>query len=139
MRLLSGCAEAGTGCVNRLAKRDLLAYRETAQREDIRVIVHCVFCQFRADVPGARRREILFALERFAMRLDGVLGFAFGPNRDFENKSPEYTDGFVVRFASVEALNTYAAHPTHVDLGAQLCDLCQGGGDGIVVFDIETP
>jgi len=45
----------------------------------------------------------------------------------------------VNRFRDAKALAQYAEHPTHKQLGAQLCALCAGGAEGIVVFDLETP
>ena len=102
------------------------------------MIVHCVFCRFRGDVPPAQRREVLDALREFSIGLDGVLSFEWGPNRDFENRSAGYSDGFVIRFADAVALQRYARHETHKALGTRLCALCEGGAEGIMVFDLET-
>ena len=103
------------------------------------MILHCVFCRFRPDVATAESGAVLRDLSDFSLSLDGVLAFDFGPNRDFEKKSQGYTDGFVIRFESREALGRYADHPTHRQLGARLCALCDGGADGIMVFDLEMP
>lgn len=103
------------------------------------MIVHCVFCNFRQDVPPERREAILGDLEDFSRTLDGVIDFAFGPNRDFERKSQAYDSGFVIRFESTDALQHYADHPTHRALGGRLCDLVEGGADGLVVFDLDVP
>lgn len=102
------------------------------------MIIHCVFCNFKSDVTAEARLDVLQKLADFSQTLDGVLGFEFGPNRDFEQKSPDYSDGFVIRFTSPETLAVYAKHPTHQALGAQLVGLTQGGADGIMVFDLET-
>ncbi|UWQ15792.1 Dabb family protein [Aliiroseovarius sp. M344] len=103
------------------------------------MILHCVFCNFRADVSVEQRQKTFEELSAFSLSLDGVLAFDFGPNRDYEKKSQDYSDGFVVRFASQSALELYADHQMHKELGKHLCDLCEGGGEGIIVFDIETP
>lgn len=100
------------------------------------MILHCVFCTFRTDASQEQRQAILSDLARFSLALDGVLGFDHGPNADFEGKSPNVTDGFVIRFADRLALATYADHPTHKALGARLCDLCEGGAGGIMVMDL---
>lgn len=100
------------------------------------MILHCVFCRFRDDTGQADRLAILSDLERFSLTLEGVGGFDHGPNADFEGKSPGFTDGFVIRFKDRAALDTYASHPTHGLLGARLCEMCKGGADGIVVFDL---
>lgn len=103
------------------------------------MILHCVFCSFRDDVPVEERMGVFEALSAFSHTLDGVLAFDFGPNRDFERKSQKYGDGFVIRFADRQALERYAVHPRHQELGGRLCDLCAGGYDGIVVFDLDVP
>ncbi|MFA8387379.1 MAG: Dabb family protein [Pelagibaca sp.] len=100
------------------------------------MILHCVFCAFRADTNTEMRHAILSDLERFSLALDGVLGFDHGPNGDFEGKSQQVTDGFVIRFRDRAALAVYADHPTHKSLGARLCDLCDGGAAGIMVVDL---
>jgi hypothetical protein len=100
------------------------------------MILHCVFCHFRPDADKAAQQKVLTGLAAFSLTLEGVLGFDFGPNIDLEGKSPNITDGFVIRFADRKALDTYADHPTHTTLGAQLCDLCVGGADGIMVVDL---
>ncbi len=100
------------------------------------MILHCVFCDFQPDAGQAARHAVLSELATFGQTLDGVLGFDFGPNADFEGKSPQVTDGFVIRFADRQALATYADHPTHKALGARLCELCVGGADGIMVVDL---
>ena len=46
-------------------------------------ILHCVFCNFRKDGTAEQRTEVFAALEAFSQRIDGVLGFDFGENRDF--------------------------------------------------------
>lgn len=102
------------------------------------MILHCVFFNFRQDVAPEARHDILQELARFSQTLDGVLSFDCGPNRDFEKKSQSYDSGFVIRFTTREALDTYAVHPTHQALGQQLCDLVQGGAEGIIVFDLDT-
>lgn len=100
------------------------------------MILHCVFCTFRADTDTDARQAILSDLQRFSLTLEGVLGFDHGANADYEGKSPQITDGFVIRFRDRQALAIYADHPTHKALGARLCDLCEGGTDGIMVVDL---
>ncbi|MEM9436311.1 MAG: Dabb family protein [Pseudomonadota bacterium] len=99
------------------------------------MIVHCVFCEV-AD--AAACAAVIADLEAFAAGLEGVVSFEGGPNRDFEAKSPDFEQGFVIRFESRAALAEYAEHPTHKALGARLVAACRGGAEGITVFDIET-
>ena len=100
------------------------------------MIIHCVFC---AMPLGAEARAVMAELEAFALGLPGVLAFDSGPNRDFEAKSPGFLHGFVIRFADEAARAAYAEHPTHKALGARLVALCEGGADGIMVFDLDVP
>ena len=102
------------------------------------MILHCVFCNFRTNVTADQQQDAMRALADFSMTLDGVLDFEFGPNRDFELKSQAFDQGFVIRFADADALHVYAEHPTHRKLGGQLASLCNGGGDGIIVFDLDV-
>ncbi|WP_133488224.1 Dabb family protein [Aliiroseovarius marinus] len=101
------------------------------------MIIHCVFCQFRSDADPAETAEVLRDLAELCTDLPGVLSFEHGPNRDFEQKSQAFNAGFVIRFADQSALQHYADHPKHQALGQRLCQLCVGGADGIIVFDLE--
>lgn len=101
------------------------------------MILHCVFCH---PLDGATEElsGIIGELKSFSQGLEGVIAFDYGPNRDFEAKSPDHSIGFVIRFSSAQALAHYAEHPTHQALGSKLCDLCVGGADGIIVYDLEV-
>jgi hypothetical protein len=73
-----------------------------------------------------------------ALQIAGFTGFTHGPNRDLENKTPDHPYGFICTFTDVAALQTYANDVDHQALGARLVALC-GGGDGIMVIDLEVP
>ena len=102
------------------------------------MILHSVYCNFRDDVCGEERTQIFKDLSALCQTVDGFMAFDYGPNRDFEKKSQIYSDGFVIRFDSQHALEVYAKHPTHMQLGQRLCSLCVGGADGLIVFDLEV-
>ncbi|MFN3172515.1 MAG: Dabb family protein [Hyphomicrobiales bacterium] len=101
------------------------------------MILHCVFCH-PLDGAADELSGIMVELATFSQGLQGVIAFDHGPNRDFEAKSPDHSVGFVIRFGSAQALANYAEHPTHQALGGKLCDLCVGGADGIIVYDLEV-
>lgn len=101
------------------------------------MILHCVFCH-PLDGVAEELLGIIGELKSFSQGLEGVIAFDYGPNRDFEAKSPDHSLGFVIRFSSAQALAHYAGHPTHQALGGKLCDLCVGGADGIIVYDLEA-
>ncbi|SMP17673.1 Dabb family protein [Shimia sagamensis] len=101
------------------------------------MIRHCVML----NVPAGAQEElkaVLAGLADLVQALDGCCGFAAGPNRDFEGKSPNHPFGFMFDAKDEAALQAYADHPEHKALGAKLVSLCQDGADGIVVYDIEV-
>lgn len=83
-------------------------------------------------------KDVMAGLMTLQKDLDGFDEFQHGLNRDFEQKSQDYGYGFVCRFADIDALQRYANHPVHKQLGARLVAMCQGGADGIWVADIEV-
>ena len=102
------------------------------------MILHCVFCDLKSDVEKTTLLSVMQELAEFSRGLEGVERFEFGPNRDFENKSKGFETGFVIHFSDFASLDFYANHPVHRSLGERLCELCNGGSDGILVFDLET-
>lgn len=102
------------------------------------MINHCVFLTFRDDTDQTERDDIFVSLARLVEDIPGMLSLSFGPNADFEDKSEQYSDGFVAAFVSREALAVYAEHPKHLELGKRLVANCVNGGDGIIVFDIVS-
>lgn len=103
------------------------------------MIRHCVMLRLRAKADRAELDKVMHGLADLVERLDGCSGFCAGPNRDFEGKTPGFAYGFTLDAATAEALAAYAVDPEHMALGARLVDLCEGGGDGIRVYDIEAP
>jgi len=102
------------------------------------MLLHCVFLRF-ADTHGPEaRRAVLRALGEIRPEVDGMLDYRFGRNLDFEGKSPDHREGFVVTFRDRDAHLAYERHPRHAALGARLVDMCVGGADGIVVYDLEV-
>lgn len=99
---------------------------------------HCVFLSFEAHHSAEARADVLSSLEAIKSALPGMLGYTFGPNRDYEQKSQGFSDGFIVTFKDRAALADYAAHPLHQAFGAKLVSMCNGGADGIMVFDLEV-
>ena len=99
---------------------------------------HCVFLIFDAAHSDEARMEILAELGALVNEVDGMVGFEFGSNLDFEQKSPLYREGFIASFRDHAALSAYAKHPVHQTLGARLVEMCVGGHDGIIVFDLDV-
>ncbi|MCT8159472.1 Dabb family protein [Pseudoruegeria sp. SHC-113] len=102
------------------------------------MIAHCVFLDLRADADTNELAEVLAWLDALRGEIDGYDGFEAGPNRDYELKTPQYPWGFICRFRDAAALQVYAQDPGHKALGARLVAMCNGGADGILVFDLES-
>lgn len=102
------------------------------------MLKHCVFAHFKDDVPQSERDAVLAGFGMLVGEVEGMLDYAYGKNLDFENKSPDYGDGFVVTFTDRAALQRYDTHPLHRELGGKLVGMCEGGYDGIIVFDIDV-
>lgn len=101
------------------------------------MILHCVFCNIAPSTADKALAEVLDGLSALCDTLNGALSFEAGPNRDFEAKSPNHGQGFIIRFADAAALEEYANDPRHIELGGQLCSLCTDGAEGIIVYDLE--
>jgi len=102
------------------------------------MIKHCVFLSLSDPNDAGVLDEPMRLLDGLAGTLPGMLDFTHGPNRDFENKTPDHQYGFVATFADRAALRAYAKHPQHQQAGAMLVAACKNGYDGILVADLET-
>jgi hypothetical protein len=100
------------------------------------MILHTVLLALKPDHDGDDLDKIMAGLG--GLKLDGFTAFHHGANIDAEGKTPAYPYGFVCTFADRAALDRYATNPDHRALGARLVALCQGGGAGILVSDIDS-
>lgn len=101
-------------------------------------IQHIVMLSLKPGTAPHKVADVMAGLESLRDHITGFRAFVHGPNSDFEQKSLGYHYGFICTFADKDALQTYADHPDHKTLGARLVALCEGGGDGIWVADIEV-
>lgn len=102
------------------------------------MILHAVYLRLTTGADRSELAEVMSGLGSLTSKLDGMTNFRHGPNHDFEGKTLHFPYGFVAEFVGVEALKAYAADEEHAALGARLVALCDGGADGIVVYDLET-
>lgn len=102
------------------------------------MIKHCVYLSLKSDDEMPAIENVMKVLAGLMSEVDGMIDFAWGPNRDYEGKSQDYQCGFVISFTDREALRAYDSHPEHKRAGAALVAACQGGADGIFVADLET-
>ena len=102
------------------------------------MLKHCVFVNFQTRYSKVERNSVLAGFAEVANDVPGLLDFCFGANLDFENKSADYGNGFIVTFKDRDAHLAYERHPHHVTLGSKLVSMCVGEYDGIIVFDLEV-
>lgn len=99
------------------------------------MIQHIVMLHLTPNHDAAELAAIMDELA--SLEIEGFAGFQHGPNRDMEQKTPDYPYGFICSFDDLIALTQYANDPKHQSLGGRLCALCVGGGDGIMVMDLD--
>ena len=102
------------------------------------MIRHIVMLDLVADHDAGELAQVMAGLDALRDRIAGFRGFAHGPNRDFEGKSPDCAYGFTCDFDSSATSQAYLENPEHRALGARLVALCKGGADGIAVVDLEV-
>lgn len=102
------------------------------------MILHCVFVKFRSDVDSEERTRAFADLAALEEKVEGFLEMVSGANSSFEGMARGYEEGFVIVFADRAAHLAYHEHPEHKAAGARLAQLCEGGLDGILVFDFDT-
>lgn len=102
------------------------------------MIAHCVFLNLHDEADTAELSAVMIGLDALRREIPGFAGFAAGTNLDLEQKSPDFPWGFIAYFETEDALRSYAGNPTHEALGARLCALCEGGAEGIVVYDLDV-
>ncbi|MEX3010738.1 Dabb family protein [Hoeflea sp. TYP-13] len=102
------------------------------------MLKHCVFLSLRSEDELPAIEDAMELLAGLVGKVDGMIDFSWGPNRDFEAKSQAYQCGFVTTFTDREAHLAYEAHPDHVRAGGMLVAACRGGHDGIFVADLEV-
>ncbi len=101
------------------------------------MLKHCVFLSVKPDVADARLECAMLKLAGLVGKIEGMLDFSHGPNLDFEKKSQGHGYGFIATFTDRSAHLVYERHPLHKEAGAELIAMCNGGYDGIVVYDIS--
>lgn len=102
------------------------------------MIKHCVFLSLKSENEMPAIDDAMVLLAGLADKVDGIMDFSWGPNRDYEAKSQAYQFGFVISFADREALLAYDSHPDHQRAGGALVAACRGGHEGMFVADLET-
>lgn len=100
------------------------------------MIIHSVYYAIQAGTSAEEIDAVFDQLSALVPICDGLLSCQAGPNIDLEHKSQKFTHGFVMTFKDQTALEAYAVHPAHKAAGGALVAICEGGSDGIMVFDL---
>jgi Stress responsive A/B Barrel Domain len=100
------------------------------------MIRHCVFLRFSTEVSRAERDALYAGLDGLRAELPGMLSFKAGPNVSPEGLAKGFEEGFVADFLDAAARDAYLANATHQALGARIAAATEGGGAGILVFDL---
>jgi len=101
------------------------------------MIRHIVILELIPNHDVSELAEVMAELNALVGKIEGFTKFEHGPNRDLEEKSQAYPYGFICTFDDEASLQTYANDPRHQALGARLVAMCKGGGDGIMVMDLD--
>lgn len=100
------------------------------------MIRHIVLLRFRPDVSEEVRARLMHDLSALRGRMPGIRRFTPYRNASTEERVMHgFLDGFVIDFDDVAARDAYVPHPLHRAVGERLVAACEGGPDGIVVFD----
>jgi hypothetical protein len=102
------------------------------------MIRHIVLTKFKPGTPEDKIASIYAGLAALAEKLDGAQNFTGGRSDSPEQFERGYMHGFVIDFASWDALQAYANNPEHQALGGQLVENAVGGIDGILVLDLDV-
>jgi hypothetical protein len=81
-------------------------------------INHMVLVKFKDDVPRDRVAAHVGALQSLKARVPGVVALSVGA--DFSNRADGFTHGLVVTLQDRAALQSYSAHPSHVEVANAL-------------------
>jgi Stress responsive A/B Barrel Domain len=102
------------------------------------MIRHIVLYRQRADLPAAEAEALHAAIRGMKAEIPGIVAVALGPDNSPESLARGYTHGFTVDFADAAGRDAYLPHPDHVKVAQILVAGTEGGGDGILVFDIQV-
>ncbi len=101
------------------------------------MIRHIVLTKFKPETKEETIAALYSGLSGLTQTLTGAHNFTGGRSNSPEQIERGYKHAFVIDFDSWADLKTYADHPEHKTLGAQIVENAIGGIDGILVLDLE--
>lgn len=102
------------------------------------MLQHCVYLHFKPEIQDSDWTSVMEQLASLRKEVEGLIDFQYGANLDYEQKSANYTAGFIATFVDRQAHLEYEAHPDHIKAGNRLVEMCVGGHHGILVFDLQS-
>ncbi len=109
------------------------AYRDERHSTDrLMAVTHILLYRFKPSVPDSRIGEHLDFIKGLRWRLEGLIDLKCG--RDVGTGNGKYTHGFVMTFASAEALANYGKAELH----RELVETFRDDVEEKVVFDIAS-
>jgi hypothetical protein len=97
-------------------------------------IQHVVLLQFKPEITAEKIQYLFDRLAELKMLIPGIIHFSGGIYSSHEGLNKNYTHGFVMTFASVEARDTYLPHPEHEKFKEEIFPCL----DDFVIFDYEV-
>ncbi len=101
------------------------------------MIRHIVLTKFKPETKEETIAALYSRLSDLTQTLTGAHNTTGGRSNSPEQIERGYKHAFVIDFDSWADLKTYADHPEHKALGAQIVENAIGGIDGILVLDLE--
>ncbi len=97
------------------------------------MITHIVLLQMKPETTAEQMTAVLGMVRHLESSIPGLVRIDTEKNLSSQHRGYEY--GFVMQFASHEALQGYATHPSYAPVKAELQRLCQSN----IVFDFAQP
>jgi hypothetical protein len=102
------------------------------------MIRHIVLLRVKDGISESDVAAIFSELAPLRSSVPGMRSVVAGRSSSPEKIERGYMHGFTVDFDSWEALSLYQEHPDHQATGRKLVSICEGGMEGILVFDVES-
>jgi hypothetical protein len=96
-------------------------------------IQHMALVRFKPDVTPTQIDDVFRQLAELQNCIPGILYYAGGPYASPEGLNQDYTHGFLMTFATVDARDQYLPHPEHERVKNAVIPLIEK----VVVFDFE--
>jgi hypothetical protein len=94
------------------------------------MVTHVVLVQPKADISLNQLQTIFAQVKGLQTHIPEIKDVQVGKN--LGHRQEGYSYGLVMHFDSLDALNTYSAHPAHVAVAKELISLC----DNLIEFDL---